>query len=161
VLHGYAAVAARGVEVAVSKSSIGCGTLAVALVFASASIGAAAQNHMSGTMALRCTGKLTAHDVTNGGVAAKGRCTASGAIIDRGTFTDYRSTKGSLIKIRRVFVGIKGTISFVITIKPYFSSRWVIVSSTRGYLGLHGSGSENSDLNSTPPRFNLIGTVAR
>ena len=148
-------------EVAVSKVSISCGVVAVGLVFASAAIGAATEKNLSGKMALRCTGKLTEHEVTNGGVSAKGRCAASGAITDKGTFTDYRTTPGSLIKVRRVFVGSKGTISFAITIKPFISSRWIIASSSKGYRGLRGSGSENSDTNSTPARFNLIGTVSR
>lgn len=144
-----------------SKASVSCGALVIGLMFASTSLGASTQRTMSGRMALRCTGKLTANEVTNGGVSAKGRCVASGAIIDKGTFTDYRTTPGGLIKVRRVFVGSKGTISFAITIKPFISSRWIIASSTKGYRGLRGSGTENSDTNSTPARFNLIGTVSR
>ena len=143
------------------KASISCGALVIGLVFASGAFGVATEKSLSGKMALRCTGQLTAHEVTNGGVSAKGRCAASGAINDKGTFTDYRTTEGSLIKVRRVFVGGKGAISFAITIKPYISSRWIIAASTKGYRGLRGSGTENSDVNSTPARLNLFGTVSR
>jgi hypothetical protein len=144
----------------VSRSTVSFVTLALTLVLIGGAL--ATPTQVSAKFALRCTGKLTDHEVTGGGVSARGRCTASGGISDKGTFVDYRTVKGSLIKVRRVFFGNKGSISFAITINTStFTSRWIIASSTQRYQGLRGSGTESSNLDSTPARLNLTGTVSR
>ena len=86
---------------------------------------------------LRYKGILTSHEVTNGGVAVASRFTASGAIADKGTFKDYRTQKGTTIRIRRVTVGKKGTPwtgrgASSITSPPTSSSPTVSAATARG-----------------------------
>ena len=116
------------------------------------------------------TGKITFHsaevlktpEVTSGGFAGAGRSTISGAITDKGRVTDYRTVKGNSALIRRVTVGKKGTITFLITIDLKTGAEpWTITSGTGSYRGLHGHGSEVVDeWWSTPAHFTMLGTVS-
>jgi hypothetical protein len=101
--------------------------------------------------------------VTNGGVAGTGHFTATGAINDRGTYTDYRSLKGQIATIRTVDVGTKGTITFVTTIDlSTGSSVWTITSGTKSYVGLRGKGTVTVDnYERDPYTFVMKGTVSR
>ncbi len=90
--------------------------------------------------------------------------TISGAIADAGAITDYRTVTGDKILIRRVAVGKKGTITFLITLYQSASApgKWTITSATRTYTGLHGSGAQVVDnYTSTPATFVLAGTVSQ
>jgi hypothetical protein len=121
------------------------------------------QSVAKGTVTLRYIG--TAAPVTNGGVAGKGRFTAWGAITDRGSYTDYRTEfdNGRKATIKRVTVGKKGTITFVITINLMIGSeRWTIASGTEAYKGLHGKGAQTLDnYAGVPATFVMQGTVSR
>ena len=101
--------------------------------------------------------------VTDGGVASTGHFTATGAINDKGTYTEYRSVKGQIAKVTSVTVGTKGTITFVITIDMGIgSSAWTITSGTRSYVGLRGKGTLTVDnFASNPYTFVMKGTVSR
>src|SRR4051794_20526858 len=88
-----------------------------------------------GTVRIAATTRPTG-EVTNGGVAGKGRFVATGAIKDKGTEITYRTQKGALITLRFVVVGQKGTITFVVKIDTTVgTSRWTIASGTRAYRG--------------------------
>ena len=66
--------------------------------------------------------------------------------------------------IRRVVVGKKGTITFLITLYQSASApgKWTITSTTRTYKGLHGNGTQVVDnYTSTPATFVLAGTVSQ
>jgi len=118
----------------------------------------------SGHITVRATETLSGSDVTDGGVAGRGRFRISGAITDKGKVTDHRTVKGSTATLRRVTVGARGTITFRITIHLGGSSpeTWTITSATRAYKGLHGHGRETVDnFDDTPATFVLQGTVAR
>ena len=116
------------------------------------------------------SGKITFHsaevlktpEVTSGGFAGAGRSTISGAITDKGRVTDYRTVKGNSALIRRVAVGKKGTITFLITIDLKTGAEpWTITSGTGSYRGLHGHGNEVVDeWWSTPAHFTMLGTVS-
>ncbi len=121
-----------------------------------------------GKVRVRIAGANNGQDVTNGGVAGKGRFTATGAITDKGTDVAYRTVKGNLdtgnavITLRHVAKGAKGTLTFLvkIVVQPATTtSRWTITSGTRAYKGLQGEGKEyeNSDHTVTI----LTGTVSR
>lgn len=113
---------------------------------------------------VRSTQTLVGDDVTNGGVAARGRFSISGALTDTGSVTDYRTVKGGKVLIRRVAVGAGGTITFLITIHLGDPSPapWKITSGTRAYEGLHGKGRQVVDrFYETPATFVLKGTVVR
>jgi hypothetical protein len=109
------------------------------------------------------TETLKPQEVTNGGVAGTGRFTITGAAADHGTVTDYRTVKGNTALIRRVAVGNKGTITFLITINLNTGSEpWTITSATKSYAGLHGKGTETVDnYNASPATFALKGTVSQ
>lgn len=79
------------------------------------------------------------------------------------TVTDYRTVKGHTALIRRVAVGNKGTITFLITINLNTGSEpWTITSATKSYAGLHGKGTEIVDnYNASPATFALRGTVSQ
>jgi len=115
-----------------------------------------------GKITLHSTETLRGPDITDGHVAGTGRFTISGAINDEGTITDYRTVKGALALIRRVAVGKKGTITFVIRINLATGSEpWTITSATKAYKGLHGKGIEVVDnYASTPATFTMQGTVS-
>jgi hypothetical protein len=116
----------------------------------------------SGKITVQSTETLLAQDVTNGGVAATGHFTISGAITDKGRVTDYRTPKGNKVLIRRVVVGKDGTITFLITLYSGVApARWTIASATKSYKGLHGSGAQTVDnTGSTPATFTLAGNVS-
>ena len=70
--------------------------------------------------------------------------------------------KGSLITLRFVTAGKKGTITFVVKIHTNFvpvTSRWTITSGTKAYKGLHGEGIESENADYTVST--LTGTVSR
>jgi hypothetical protein len=99
-------------------------------------------------------------EVTNGGVAGRGRFTAAGAIRDKGTEVTYRTMRGALITLRFVTVGEKGRITFVVKIDTIVgTSRWTIASGTKAYRGLHGKGTERENASYTVST--LTGTVWR
>ena len=117
-----------------------------------------------GQITVRSREILKGGDVTNGGVAARGRFRISGAITDKGKVTDYRTVKGGTALIRRVAVGARGAITFLITIHLGESGPepWKITSATRAYKGLHGKGRQVVDkYYETPAIFVLRGTVSR
>jgi hypothetical protein len=114
---------------------------------------------------VRSTETLKSQDVTNGDVAGTGHFTISGAIADAGAVTDYRTVKGSKVLIRRVAVGKKGTITFLITLDTTAPAtalgQWTITSATRSVKGLHGKGAQVVDnYASSPATFELAGTVS-
>jgi hypothetical protein len=121
---------------------------------------------VSGKITVRATETLSPQDVTNGGVAGTGHSTISGAITDAGAATDYRTVKGTKVLIRRVVVGKKGRITFLITLyttaPPTALGHWTITSATGTYKGLHGSGDQTVDnYTSVPATFALAGTVSQ
>ena len=139
-----------------------------------ASCGGASQNSASsatpkpasGKITVRSTETLKSQDVTDGGVAGTGHFTISGAITDAGAVTDYRTLKGTKVLIRRVAVGKKGMITFLVTLDMSAPStvlgQWTITSATKSYEGLHGSGQQTvDDFESSPATFALAGTVSR
>jgi len=139
--------------------------VATALAFAAlGSFAASSQTAASGKITVRSTETLKSQDVTNGGIAGTGHFTISGAISDKGKVTDYRTLKGTTAKIRRVTVGKKGTITFLITIHLGSASPapWTITSGTKSYKGLHGKGTQVVDnFSSTPATFVLKGTASQ
>jgi hypothetical protein len=117
----------------------------------------------SGQITVRSTETLKSQDVTNGGVSGTGHFTISGAISDKGKVTDYRTAKGSTALVRRVTVGEKGTITFLITLHLGSASPapWKTTSGTKAYAGLHGRGTQIVDnFSATPATFVLQGTVS-
>ena len=99
---------------------------------------------------------------TDGSLAGKGTFKASGAITDAGTALAYRTVNadGTLITLRFVAKGKKGTITYVVKIDTNAgTSRWTIVSGTGVYKGLHGKGIESE--NATYTVSTLRGTVSR
>jgi hypothetical protein len=105
----------------------------------------------------------TGMGVTDGSVAGTGHFTVRGAINDKGTFIGYRSVIGQIAKIRGVYAGRKGTITFVTTIDlSRASAAWTITSGTGSYAGLHGKGTVPVDnYESDPYTFVMKGTVSR
>jgi hypothetical protein len=108
---------------------------------------------------------LKSQDVTDGGVAGTGHFTIAGAISDAGAVTDYRTVKGSKVLIRRVVVGKKRIITFLVTLDmgaPSTLGHWRITSATKSYEGLHGGGRQTvDDFESSPATFALAGTVSK
>ena len=142
--------------------------LVVALgVTAPASLATSTQPERSGVrgrITVRATETPTGEDVTDGGVAGRGRFRMSGVISDKGRVTDFRTVKGGTALLRRVAAGAKGRITFLITIHLGAPSpeTWRITSATRAYKGLHGHGRETVDnFDDTPATFVLKGTVSR
>ena len=87
-----------------------------------ASATAIASNSQSRASGGKVTVRITATtrpggEVTNGGVAGRGRFTAVGAIRDKGAEVTYRTKRGAIITLRYVTVGRKGTITFVVKIE--------------------------------------------
>lgn len=118
----------------------------------------------NGKVTVKSTETLKSDDVTNGGVSGSGHFTISGAIADAGEVTDYRTVKGNEVLIRRVVVGKKGTITFLITLDQFASApgKWTITSTTRTYTGLHGNGTQVVDnYTTTPATFVLAGIVSQ
>ena len=99
---------------------------------------------------------------TDGSLAGKGTFKASGAIPDAGTALAYRTERagGTLITLRFVAEGKKGTITYVVKIDTNAgTSRWTIASGTKAYKGLHGKGTETENASYTVST--LRGTVSR
>jgi hypothetical protein len=120
----------------------------------------------SGKITVRSTETLKNQEVTDGGVAGTGHFTISGAISDTGAATDYRTVRGDKVLVRRVVVGKKGRITFLVTLDTSAPStalgRWTITSATKSYEGLHGSGKQTVDnFESSPATFALAGTVSQ
>jgi hypothetical protein len=131
-------------------------------VVVSASLAAPVQERACGKVALHFKGALESSLTTSGAVAATGRFTATGAIIDKGAFTDYWTQKNSTLAVRRVMVGKKGTITFVILFHPAARRTWTIVSGTKTYKGLHGKGTEGGGVTDfSTLDVTLRGTVCR
>jgi hypothetical protein len=137
---------------------------------------ASSQTSAHGTVTLHFRAPKGVHEpIINGGVSGFGDFTATGAITDHGTFTDYGrvNSAGTTRVIRRVTVGKKGTIVFVIvanleplssslTLPPAGLETWTIASGTDTYNGLRGRGTEVVDnFTSIPATFVLKGTVSR
>ena len=101
-------------------------------------------------------------DVHDGSLAGTGTFKASGAITDTGKALGYRtvSSQGTLITLRYVTKGHKGTITYVVKIDTNAgTSRWTITSGSGAYKGLHGKGSETE--NATYTISVLRGTVSQ
>jgi hypothetical protein len=101
---------------------------------------------------------------TDGRISGIGHFTISGAIDDKGTYSQARSVTGEIAKIRTVIVGKKGTITFVTTIHlgTESLSPWTITSGTKSYAALHGKGRLTVDnYESNPYNFVMKGTVSR
>jgi hypothetical protein len=148
----------RGARTIVLTSAVA--TLAIAVP---ASLAASSVTAANGRLTMRCTEILKDQDVKNGGVAGTGHCTLTGAISDKGRVTDYRRMRGNTARIRRVVVGRKGTITFLITINLSTGSEpWSIASGAKAYRGLHGRGTQVIDkYYATPAIFVLKGRVSR
>ena len=85
-----------------------------------------------------------------------------GAVTDTGKALAYRtvSSQGTLITLRYVTRGTKGTITYVVKIDTNATtSRWTIASGTKAYKGLHGKGTETE--NATYTLSVLRGTMSR
>jgi hypothetical protein len=101
------------------------------------------------------------YDVRDRSLAGTGTFKASGAITDAGAALAYRtvSRDGTLITLRFVAKGKKGTITYVVEVNTNTStSRWTITSGTRAYKGLHGKGTESENVGFTVST--LRGTVS-
>ena len=102
------------------------------------------------------------YDVHDGSLAGTGTFKASGAVTDTGKALAYRTvgSQGTLITLRYVTKGKKGTITYVVKIDTNAgTSRWTIASGSGAYKGLHGKGSETE--NATYTVSVLRGTVSR
>jgi hypothetical protein len=129
-------------------------------VVAPMSSAALSRLNAGGNVVVRMVNGNNGSEPTNGGVAGKGRFTARGAITDRGTVVTYRWVKGSLITLRSVAAGTKGTIIFVVKIDTSAgTARWTVASGTKAYKSLHGHGTEKENADYTVST--LTGTVSR
>jgi hypothetical protein len=120
-------------------------------------------SELAGSVEVRIAGANNGKDVTDGGVSGRGRFTATGAVSDRGTVVAHRTVKGSLpggvIALRFVTNGLRGSITYLVTIDTGSdSSRWRISSATGRYKGLHGHGIERE--NDAHTVSTLVGTVS-
>lgn len=136
----------------------------VAAPAAAVLISACTQATPHSNLTVQCAEILTGTDITDGSVSGTGHCTITGLLHDSGPATDYRTLRGETAFIRRVVVGAKGTITFVIKI-PLTSGTgepWRITSGTRTYTKLRGRGYQVVDnYTGTPATFVLKGTVAQ
>jgi hypothetical protein len=124
----------------------------------------ASQNVPGSNLTVHCTENLTGVDVTNGGVAAHGHCTLTGALHDSGPEIDYRTQTPETITIRKVITGANGTITLVVKISQVGASgeTFTITSGTGAYAKLHGRGYQVVDnYQATPATFVLKGTVSQ
>jgi hypothetical protein len=145
------------------KSTMLWSWLPLLALLAALALAAASQASVRGSITLRATETLKRAQPGAHVPSAAGRFTISGAIVDKGTVTDRRTQKGNVATVRRVAVGQKGTITFVITI--YLSTGkepWTIAGGTGAYKGLHGKGQEVMDAwYEDPARFVMKGTVSQ
>ncbi len=155
----------------IRMAAVACVVLVGATVFAVFERTAASQNS-SPTLAGRSGvtgGKIKVviagthrYDIRDGSLAGIGTFKASGAVTDTGKALAYRTvgSQGTLITLRYVTKGHKGTITYVVKIDTNAgTSRWTIASSSGAYKGLHGKGSETE--NATFTVSVLKGTVSR
>ena len=143
--------------------------LAIMIAFAlavSTQSAAVAQSQAGGKVKVRVVGANNGKDVTNGGVSGRGHFRALGAVVDRGKVVAYRRVNGDIttgtavITLRFVTHGRKGTITYRVKIDlKARTSRWTIMSATKKYKGLHGSGHERENADHTIAV--LTGTVRR
>jgi len=115
-----------------------------------------------GTVKVVIAGTNDKSEVTDGSLEGTGTFKASGAITDAGTVLAYRTVRadGTLITLRFVAKGKKGTITYVVKIDTNAStSRWTIASGTQTYKGLSGKGTERENASYTVST--LRGTVSR
>lgn len=124
---------------------------------------AAARSSVSGgKVKVVIAGTNDRNDVRDGTLAGKGTFKASGAITDQGVALGYRrvNADGTLITLRFVTKGKKGTITYLVKINTMTgTSRWTISSGTKAYAGLHGKGTESENASYTVST--LRGTVSR
>ena len=152
-------------------AAVACVVLVGATVFAVFERTAASQNS-SPTLTARSGvtgGKIKVviagthkYDVRDGSLAGTGTFKAGGAVTDTGKALAYRtvSSQGTLITLRYVTKGKKGTITYVVKIDTNAgTSRWTIASASGAYKGLHGKGSETENAAYTVSV--LKGTVSR
>jgi len=102
------------------------------------------------------------YDVHDGSLAGKGTFKATGTISDTGPVLAYRtvSRHGTLITLRFVAKGKKGTITYLVKVDTNAgTSRWTISSGTGAYDGLHGNGVERENPSYTVSI--LTGVVSR
>jgi hypothetical protein len=142
-----------------------CASLAGALAVAVTGSAVAFAASASHAVTVRCAEFLNGADVMDGGISGTGHCTISGAVEDRGTATDYRRQIAGKALIRRVVVGRKGTITFLITIHLGAGAgaepSWSVTSGSKAYRGLQGKGHEVVDnFSATPATFVMKGTVS-
>jgi hypothetical protein len=155
----------------VRTAILGCVVLAAAVVFAafertaesqiSASARAGQSSSIRGKVKVVIAGTNDRYPVNDGSLAGRGTFKASGAITDAGTALAYRtvSAGGTLITLRFITRGKKGTITYVVMIDTTVStSRWTISSGTKTYKGLHGKGTESESRGYTVST--LRGTVS-
>jgi hypothetical protein len=124
--------------------------------------GTAQPSFTGGKVKVVIAGTNDKDDVTDGSLAGTGTFKASGAITDAGTVLGYRTVRadGTLITLRFVAKGKKGTITYVVKIDTNAStSRWTIASGTKAYKGLSGKGTETENASYTVST--LRGTVSR
>ena len=156
----------------IRMAAVACVVLVGATVFAVFERTAASQNSsptltaksgaISGKVKVVIAGTNDRYDVHDGSLAGTGTFKASGAVTDTGKALAYRtvSSQGTLITLRYVTKGKKGTITYVVKIDTNAStSRWTIASGSGAYKGLHGKGSETE--NATYTISVLKGTVSR
>ena len=127
-------------------------------------ISSCTQNAPDSNLTVHCTDTITGADITNGGVAAHGHCTLTGALYDNGPEIDYRTQTPEVITIRRVITGAKGSITLVVKIPQVGAGRetFTITSGTGAYAKLHGRGYQVVDnYQAIPATFVLKGTVSQ
>jgi hypothetical protein len=156
----------------VRMAVVACVVLVGATLFAVFGRTAESQNSSSGFTAKSAAtgGKVKVviagtndkYDVKDGSLAGIGTFKASGAVTDTGKALAYRrvTSQGTLITLRFVTKGKKGTVTYVVQIDTNAgTSRWTIASANGAYKGLHGKGSETE--NATFTVSVLRGTVSR
>ena len=156
----------------IRMAAVACVILVGATVFAVFERTAASQNSSptltaksgvtGGKIKVVIAGTNDKYDVHDGSLAGTGTFKASGAVTDTGKALAYRTvgSQGTLITLRYVTKGKKGTITYVVKIDTNAgTSRWTIASSSGAYKGLHGKGSETE--NETYTISVLKGTVSR
>lgn len=121
----------------------------------------ASRSPPSRSITVRCAENLQGSNPSGHATSGKGHCTISGTINDNGTVSDQRTQKGNVGTVRRVVVGRRGAITFVIKIDVTTGAEtWTIASATKAYRRLHGSGRQVVDAYyKTPARFVMKGTV--
>jgi hypothetical protein len=155
----------------IRMAAVACVVLVGATVFAVFERTAASQNSsraltagsgiVGGKVKVVIAGTNDKYDVQDGSLAGTGTFRASGAVTDTGKALAYRTVRsqGTLITLRYVTKGKKGTITYVVKIDTKAgTSRWTIASGSGAYKGLHGNGSETE--NATYTVSVLRGTVS-